>query len=749
MSDAMKKCFYLFMLIIAGVVINACGVMESGGDKKAVVAAEQYKFPFMNPALPLDERIKDLLSRLTLDEKAKMMVADAHAVPRLGVPRYHYWNECLHGVARAGTATVFPQAIGLAATWDAPFIHKVADVISTEARAKYHEALREGKRERYRGLTFWTPNINIFRDPRWGRGQETYGEDPFLCGELAVAFIKGIQGSDPKYYKALACAKHYAVHSGPEPSRHVFNAVPSKQDLYDTYLPQFEKAVMDGKVGAVMGAYNSVYGKPCCASLFLLQDILRGKWGFKGHVVSDCGAIRDIFKNHKFTKTPEEAVAAAIKAGCDLNCGHVYAKSIPVAVRKGLLTKKEVDRALYRLLATRFRLGMFDPPEMVPYASIPFSANHTELNIKLALLAAEKSIVMLKNDGTLPLKADRLKKIAVIGPNARPYDVLWGNYHGTSPKYVTILRGILSFCEDRVELVYSPGCPLVRGMWNAERLNNKCAQAVKKATDADVIIFVGGISSHLEGEERKNIKFPGFNGGDRVTIELPQVQIDLLKKLKKLNKPIIYVNCSGSAIAMPWIADNASAILQAWYPGEQGGAAVANIIFGKYNPAGRLPVTFYRSTKDLPPFDDYSMKNRTYRYFRGRPLYAFGYGMSYSKFEYKEAVLKKNVVESDGIVKLDVKVENVGGMDGEEVLQVYVRTPGKDALSKPVKTLCAFKRVLIPAGRTKTVSFEIPVKRFRLWSDKKGDYVVAKGQYTLEIGAASNDIRKQARVRVF
>ena len=748
----MKKYFYMSMLIITGVIMNACSFTASGikSDVKEETAAlvPPGTLPFRNPALPLNERINDLLSRLTIKEKAKMMVANAQGVPHLKVPSYHFWNECLHGVARAGDATVFPQAIGMAATWDTPLIHKVADTISTEARAKYHEALRKGKRERYRGLTFWTPNINIFRDPRWGRGQETYGEDPFLSGELAVAFIHGIQGSNPKYYKALACAKHYAVHNGPEPSRHVFNAEPSKQDLYDTYLPQFERAVVDGKVGSVMGAYNSVYGKPSCASPFLLQTILRDNWGFKGHVVSDCGAIRDIYKNHKFTKTPEEAVAVAIKAGCDLNCGNMYGKYIPAAVQKGLLTEKDLDKALYRLLATRFRLGMFDPPEMVPYASIPYSANCTAENRNLALLTAEKSIVMLKNDGTLPLKADKLKKIAVIGPNAEPYDILLGNYHGTSSKYVTILQGLQNLCKGKAEVTYTSGCPLVSGKWNSKKLKNEMTKAVKLAADADTIIFVGGIDSHLEGEEKKNMKFPGFKGGDRVTIELPEVQVDLLKKLKSLNKPLIYVNCSGSAIAIPWIADNASAVLQAWYPGEEGGTAVANVIFGKYNPAGRLPVTFYRSTNDLPPFEDYSMKNRTYRYFTGTPLYAFGYGMSYSNFKYREALLKKITVESDDTVKLDVKIENVSPMNGEEVVQVYVRVPGKETSSKPKKTLCAFNRVMIPAGQIKTVSFEIPVKRFRLWNDKKNNYAVAKGEYTLEIGAASDDVRKQVKLTV-
>ena len=744
----MKKYFELSVLIITGLILIACQFTVSGIEKKATAVVSSEPLPFRNPALPLDERINDLLSRLTLKEKASMMVAESAAVPRLNIPRYHFWNECLHGVARAGNATVFPQAIGMAATWDTPLIHKVADTISTEARAKYHEALRKGKRDRYRGLTFWTPNINIFRDPRWGRGQETYGEDPFLTGELAVAFIKGLQGSDSKYYKVLACAKHYAVHSGPEPLRHIFDAAPSKNDLYDTYFPQFEKAVKVGKVASVMGAYNSIYGVPCCASSFLLQNILRDKWGFKGHVVSDCGAIRDIFQNHKFTKTPEEAVAAAIKAGCDLNCGSVYSRYIPSTVEKGLLSEEDVNRALYRLLETRFRLGMFDPPEMVPYSSIPYSANNTAANRNLALLTAEKSIVMLKNDGTLPLATEKLKTVAVIGPNAKPYEVLLGNYHGTSPRYVTIYQGIRNFCHGKAKVVTTPGTPLLRSMWDAGKLKKEEQEALKIAKSADVIIFVGGINSHLEGEEMKNVKYPGFKGGDRVTIELPEVQIELLKKLKALKKPLIYVNCSGSAMAMPWVADNVSAIIQAWYPGEEGGTAIANVIFGKYNPAGRLPVTFYRSTDDLPPFNDYSMKNRTYRYFRGKPLYAFGHGMSYSNFRYSDAVLKNNTVSRSGRVRLDVNIENMGNIDGEEVVQVYIRVPEKKTSPQPVKTLCAFKRVMIPASKTKTVTFDIPAERFRLWSEKDNDYTVVEGEYTLEIGASSDDIRKRVAVAV-
>ncbi|HZL43790.1 MAG TPA: glycoside hydrolase family 3 C-terminal domain-containing protein, partial [Verrucomicrobiae bacterium] len=590
-----------------------------------------------NPSNAIPVRVADLVRRFSLAEKVQQMRNAAPAIPRLGVPAYNYWNECLHGVARSGVATVFPQAIGMAATWDVPLIRQTADVIATEARAKHNDYVsrHEGNCAIYYGLTFWTPNINIFRDPRWGRGQETYGEDPFLTARLGVAFIRGLQGDDPKYIKAMACAKHFAVHSGPEPERHRFDAVPSERDFYETYLPHFEAAVREGHVGAVMGAYNSVYGEPACSSPLLLSDLLRNQWGFDGHVVSDCGAIYDIFGNHNAVATPEEAAARALKAGCDLCCGTDY-NSLIQAVKRGLITDKDIDRALGRLLEARFRLGLFDPASMVAYARIPMTENNTAEHEALALRVARESIVLLKNNGLLPLNRSTIKRIAVIGTNAQSVPMLLGNYNGTPSRPVALLDGIRKVAGTNIDVIYDPGCPLAtqKGADPAVDFTN----ALAAAGSADVIIYVGGINARLEGEEME-VDYEGFSGGDRTRIELPAVQEQLLKALRATGKPVVFVNCSGSAIAMPWEAENIPAILQAWYPGEQGGRAVAEVLFGDVNPAGRLPVTFYRSTEDLPSFENYSMSNRTYRYFNGQPVYAFGHGLSYTKFDYRDAAL--------------------------------------------------------------------------------------------------------------
>jgi beta-glucosidase len=580
---------------------------------------------------PFDVRVKDLVSRMSLAEKAAQMLNRAPAIPRLDLPAYNYWNECLHGVARAGAATVFPQAIGMAATWNVPLLHDIADTIATEARAKHNDfvASHNGDSAQYFGLTFWTPNINIFRDPRWGRGQETYGEDTFLTSRLGVAFIRGLQGDDPKYVKAMACAKHFAVHSGPEPERHMFDAEPPERDLYETYLPHFEAAVREGKVGAVMGAYNSVDGQPACASTLLLTDILRQRWGFEGHVVSDCGAIYDIFANHKTVPTDEEASARAVEAGCDLCCGQDYA-ALTKAVRLGLITEHQVDISLGRVLEARFRLGMFDPPEQVPYARIPITENDTPAHAALALRAARESIVLLKNDGVLPLNRAKIKRIAVIGTNADSVVILEGNYNGHSSKPITILAGIKAAAGPGIQVSYEPGSPLaLRKDGTDKPAASLLANAVKAAAAADVVIYVGGLSPRLEGEEMR-VNYIGFAGGDRTDITLPAVQEDLLKALYATGKPVVCVNCSGSAVALVWEAKHLPAIVQAWYPGGPGGQAVGEVLFGDVNPAGRLPVTFYRSTNDLPPFDDYAMANRTYRYFTGKPLYAFGHGLSYT-----------------------------------------------------------------------------------------------------------------------
>jgi beta-glucosidase len=697
---------------------------------------------------PVAARVQDLVRRLSLAEKAQQMRNTAPAVPRLGVPAYDYWNECLHGVARAGNATVFPQAIGMAATWNVPLIRAEAEVIATEARAKHNDyaGKHDGDSARFYGLTFWTPNINIFRDPRWGRGQETYGEDPFLTAQLGVAFIRGLQGDDTNYVKAMACAKHFAVHSGPEPARHMFDARPSERDLYETYLPQFEAAVREGHVGAVMGAYNSVDGKPACANPLLLTDLLRKQWGFDGHVVSDCGAIYDIYANHKFADTPEAAAALAVKAGDDLCCGMDY-NSLLRAVKQGLISEKEIDTAVGRVLEARFRLGLFDPPEKIAYAQIPISQNDTLEHEALALQIARQSIVLLKNDGVLPLDRARIKRIAVIGADANSVPMLLGNYNGTPARPVTILDGIKKVAGANIQVVYETACPLAlrrdgTGRPDAQTWTNAIAAARK----SDVIIYVGGISPQLEGEEMK-VDYEGFSGGDRTQIELPPVQAELLKMLQATGKPVVFVNCSGSAIAMPWAAEHLPAILQAWYPGEQGGRAVADVLFGEVNPAGRLPVTFYRSTADLPAFDNYSMSNRTYRYFNGQPLFAFGHGLSYTKFGYSNPKLNRTNFAAGDTVKLTFALLNKGAWDGDEVAQVYFRHVNS-ARPQPRLALCGFARIHLQANQGAKFTMNIPVERFRYWDPEKKQYAVEPGDYELLVGAASDDIRLRMPLKI-
>jgi beta-glucosidase len=694
-----------------------------------------------DPARPVAERVRDLVSRLSLAEKISEMRNGAAAIPRLGIPAYNYWSECLHGVARAGVATVFPQAIGMAATWDVPLVHQEADVIATEARAKHNDyvANHDGDSARYYGLTFWTPNINIFRDPRWGRGQETYGEDPFLTARLGVAFIRGLQGDDPNYVKAMACAKHFAVHSGPEATRHVFDADAPERDFYETYLPQFEAAVREGKVGAVMGAYNEVYGRPACANPLLLTKILRRDWGFGGHVVSDCGAIFDIFANHHFAATPEAAAAAAVQAGDDLCCGVDY-NSLVRAVKEGLISEKEIDVAVGRLLEARFRLGLFEPPAKVPFAQIPISENDTPAHEALALKVARESIVLLKNTGVLPLDRARIKRIVVIGTNAASVPVLLGNYNGKPARPVTILDGIKIAAGPNIQVIYEPGGPLAFPTAVGETLDAAgWKKAVQAAWLADAVIYVGGISPKLEGEEMK-VNYEGFSGGDRTRIELPEVQTELLQALQAGGRPVVFVNCSGSAIAMPWAAENLPAIIQAWYPGEQGGRAVAEVLFGDVNPAGRLPITFYRSTENLPAFDDYAMDNRTYRFFQGTPLFAFGHGLSYTKFDYSGARLNATNFSAGGTVKVSFTVKNSGERDGDEVAQVYFRHV-HSAQPQAKLALCGFMRIPLVQGQTARVTLNVPVERLRYWDIVKKQYAVEPGDYEIMVGAASDDIR--------
>ncbi len=846
---------------------------------------------FRTPGESVEKRADDLLSRMTVEEKVSQLMNDSPAIERLGIPAYNWWNESLHGVARSGRATVFPQAIGLAATWDTDLMSRVATAISDEARAKYQEFIRRGKRNIYQGLTFWTPNINLFRDPRWGRGQETYGEDPYLTGRMAVAFIKAMQGDDPNYFKTIATAKHYAVHSGPEPLRHTFDAVPSEYDLWDTYLPHFEAAVREGGAYSVMCAYNSVDGLPACASPRLLEDILRKQWGFNGYVVSDCAAVGDIYKNHKFLPTPEEGVARALKSGTDLACGTEYQNLLP-ALQKGLIAESDIDRSLHRLLVARFKLGMFDPPEMVKWARIPYSENDSPAHRELALETAHKAIVLLKNERqTLPL-SKRLKTLAVIGPNADDVAVLLGNYNGVPTAPVTPLEGIRNKLGSGTKVLYARGSdvannlpsfevippsslfttngsdrqtglkgeyfntsdydghthklavftypvsdqtvgqapnnpqplftrvdPQVNFNWwdgaprpdmdddnfgirwtgylvppvsgtyqigaNAantfalylddklvvqsrsihggdyryepvqleagrpyrihidyhEFVNDASIQlvwapprkelgeeALSVARQADAVVLVLGLSPKLEGEEMK-VPVEGFEGGDRVQIGLPAVQEDLMEKVAALGKPVVLVLLNGSALAVNWARDHVPAIVEAWYPGQAGGTALADVLFGDYNPAGRLPVTFYKSTDQLPPFTDYSMKNRTYRYFTGEPLFPFGYGLSYTTFAYRKLSLPKQVTAGDPI-RITVEVQNTGRMAGEEVVQLYVKSPAKDA---PIHSLEGFQRVRLRVGERKTVEFVLDARRVSHVTPD-GRRLVEPGEFDLAVG---------------
>ena len=681
--------------------------------------------PYKNPNLPLETRVNDLVSRMTLEEKVRQMQNAAPAIPRLDILPYDWWNEALHGVARAGYATVFPQAIGLAATWDTKLMHEVADVISTEARAKHHEFVRENKYARYQGLTFWSPNINIFRDPRWGRGQETYGEDPYLTARLGVEFVKGLQGNDPRYFKVIATPKHYAVHSGPEPERHSFDAKAYERDLRETYLPAFRATIVEGKAYSVMCAYNRTNDEPCCANKKLMTDILRGEWGFNGYVVSDCGAIRDIWQGHKVVKSEAEASALAVRAGTDLTCGSEYVTLLD-AVKKGLITEAEIDTSLKRLMTARFRLGMFDPPEMVPYARIPFSENDTPEHRALALQSARESIVLLKNASrTLPLPKN-LKSIAVIGPNADVPEVLWGNYNGRPSRLITPLAGIKNAVSANTKVVYAPGSTIAGESPQAQQM---IEEAVKAAREADASVLVLGLSARLEGEEMK-VEIPGFRGGDRTDISLPQSQEALLKAVVATGKPVVVVLLSGSALAVNWANDHAPAILQAWYPGGEGGTAIADVLFGDYNPAGRLPVTFYKSVDQLPPFTDYSMQGRTYRYFKGEPLYPFGYGLSYTTFAYSNLRVKS--VKVGEPAKVVVDVTNTGERAGDEVVQLYLTDVAASA-PVPIRTLVGFERISLQPREKRTVTFAITPRQMSL-IDNNDKRVIEPGEFLISTG---------------
>lgn len=688
---------------------------------------------YLDTSLPFADRVKDLVCRLSLDEKVGLMSHEARGVPRLNIPAYNYWNEALHGVARTGRATVFPQAIGMAATWDKELVRDVASAISDEGRAKYHQALRRnGYTSQYQGLNYWTPNINIFRDPRWGRGQETWGEDPFLTGEMAAEFVKGLQGDDPKYLKAAACAKHYAVHSGPEKDRHHFNAVVTKRELYDTYLPAFKKLVTEANVEAVMGAYNRTLGEVCCASKLLLEDILRGEWGFKGHVVSDCFALADFHLNHKVTKDAAESAALAITHGCDLGCDHVF-NEIPEAIARGLMTEADVDRALEHSLITRFKLGMFDPPEEVPYASITTDVVSSDEHRRLAYQAAAESVVLLKNkNNILPIKPST-KKIFVTGPTATSMEVLLGNYYGFNERMITLLEGITGRIPEGMGMEYTAGAMLkhpreIKETW-----------AVDMGQKSDFAIVCCGQSSFLEGEEGESLLSP--QNGDRESISLPAVQVEYIKELALSGTRIVLVVTGGSPIALGEVDEFVDAIVFIWYPGMEGGRAVADVLFGDASPSGKLPLTFPKSLEQLPAFDDYSMKGRTYRYMTEEPLYPFGFGLSYSRFEYSDLKLDRADVPTGGSINVRLMLHNSGPADAAEVVQFYL-SDLKASTVVPVSHLVGFERIQLAAGESRVINFILTPEMMSFYNDD-GKLTLEPGAFKLEVGACSPGKRGQ------
>jgi beta-glucosidase len=678
------------------------------------------KQDYFNPKLPIEQRVRSLIAQMTLSEKVSQMVHTAPAIERLDVPEYNWWNEALHGAARAGRGTVFPQAMGMAAAFNDELLFKVATAISDEARAKHHAALKLNNRGQYFGLTFWSPNINIFRDPRWGRGQETYGECPHLTARLGVAFVKGLQGNHPKYLKLAACAKHYAVHSGPENLRHSFNAVINQRDLRETYLPQFQAAVQEGRVEIVMGAYNRTNGEPCCGSPTFLQKILREEWGFDGHVTSDCWAIKDFHEHHKVTKDGAESAALAAHHGCDLNCGCLFLELVD-AVKRGLIPEAELDRNLARLFTTRMRLGMFDPASQVPWSKLKPSIVNCDAHRKLARRMAQESIVLLKNNGVLPLKKD-LRHIVVAGPNAMDTMVLLGNYNGYAPDMTTILAGITAKVSAGTQVQWSKGCDLA----GDRPISTEIKWLTSYNPPADAVIAVLGYNATLEGEEGAA---EGGGSGDRWQYGLPGRQQEYLEALKALGKPLILVVTGGSPIDLTWAKENCDAILFVWYPGEQGGNAAADVLFGDYNPAGRLPITFPKSYEQIPAFEDYNMKGRTYRFMDAEPLYRFGYGLSYTKFKYAKLKVRGYDVSVD--------VKNVGKLAGDEVVQLYV-SDVEASVPVPRLHLEGFKRIHLKPGQVKTVKFTLKPEQLMCYDDT-GKAFLEPGQFRVSVGGGQPD----------
>lgn len=826
--------------------------------------AQDVSFEFLNSDLPFEERVDLLVSQMTVDEKIEQMSYTAPEIERLNVPAYNWWNESLHGVARAGYATVFPQSITIAGSWDKELMHRVATVISDEARAKHHEFVRREKRGIYQGLTFWSPNINIFRDPRWGRGHETYGEDPFLTGQMGMQFVKGLQGDNPDYLKVVSTAKHYSVHSGPEPLRHEFNAKVSERDLHETYLPAFRTLIVDGGAYSVMCAYNQFRDYPCCANP-ILQEILREDWKFDGYVVSDCWAIRDFYQYQEFSADAAEAAAVAVKNGTDLNCGNSY-PHLKEAYKRGIISEEDLDVAVKRLFTARFKLGMFDDEDEVPYAQFPYSVNASEEHADLALEAAQKSIVLLKNkDNTLPLSKE-IKKLAVIGPNANNWEALLGNYNGIPKNPVTVLAGLQEKLSD-TRILFAEGAHLAEGIHNLHpipgkylvtekgktgvsgeyfsnaRLEEEPAitridenidfyweskspdpqlpdddfsirwtgyivppvtgiyhigswgmptlevwlegekilshntehhafhaehavdmeegkkykfvyeyknwfgdgdarllwsvpnpdmqkEAVDIASKADAVVLVLGLSQRLEGEEMA-IKVDGFEGGDRTHLKLPKTQRQLMKAVEATGKPVVLVLLNGSALAVNWANENLDAVVTAGYPGQEGGRAIADVLFGDYNPAGRLPVTYYKSVEQLPPFDEYDMTNRTYKYFEGEPLYPFGFGLSYTTFEYSDLQVPESARTGEEVI-VNVKVTNSGNKKGDEVVQLYLHDE-EASTPRPIVQLEGFQRIHLKPGETKTVEFTLQPRQFSL-IDNSGKRVIESGWFTLHAG---------------
>lgn len=696
------------------------------------LVAQTYDYPFRNPDLPLDVRIQDIISRLTLEEKVQLMKHAAPAVPRLGIPAYNWWNEALHGVARTKEkVTVFPQAIGMAATFDPEALEKMGDITSSEGRALFNEDLREGKTgDIYRGLTYWTPNINIFRDPRWGRGQETYGEDPYLTARMGSAIVRGLEGNDPHYLKAVACAKHYAVHSGPEHNRHSYDARVSMYDLWDTYLPAFRELITKAKVHGVMCAYNRFEGQPCCGNNELLQDILRNQWKFDGYVTSDCWAVSDFAQYHKTHSNDTEAVADAVLSGTDLECGNLYQK-LQQGVEQGLISEKDINVSLARLFEIQFKLGMYDPADKVPYASIGREVIESDAHKKHAYEMAQKSMVLLKNNkNILPLNASKIKRIALIGPNMDNGNTLLANYFGTPSEIITPYKSLEKRFGNSIQIDTLTGVGIVQKLEGAPSFAQVAAQAKK----ADIIIFVSGISADYEGEagDAGAAGYGGFASGDRTTMKLPPVQTELMKELKKTGRPLILVNMSGSVMNFDWESRNADAILQAWYGGQAAGDAITDVLFGDYNPAGRMPLTTYMNDTDLPDFEDYSMANRTYRYFKGDVRYPFGYGLSYTTFGYAP-VSSNAAVKTGESIQVTTTVTNTGKRAGDEVVQLYVSHPQNGNTRVPLRALKGFKRIHLDKGESKSVTFTLSPEELALVDDK-GNLVQKEGPVELFIG---------------